>query len=425
MTLVAGRAEASARPEPATAADPPSPRPPARRGRRSNAAQYLNEVLSLLYPGARDGLGTVRAEYFAIPGARRPRLLVPAPRRLAALAARHHAKPQRRFARIRRDLAVAALRTGISRVLLHRRVRIAGATDSIDAYLQRALARQLSVSVQIGPARPSRKPVLQLITSDGETLGFAKVAMSDLTERLVHTEAVALTMLSQVPLARVRPPRVLHSGHWRGHEVLVQEALPTWLTHRPSPDWTLAAAMREVAFCLGSTRGRVSASGYWRSLLGRLSGESGDDDQPAESVALAAAARRLIGQCGDVELVFGTWHGDWAPWHMAAYCDTTLLWDWERFGAGVPVGFDALHYDLQVRLERGQEPELAVAATVSRAADLLLPFRVHGRESVGTTAGFYLVDLASRYLTERRAGSGLGGFGDVLLPVLLARVEAL
>jgi hypothetical protein len=51
--------------------------------------------------------------------------------------------------------------------------------------------------------------------------------------------------------------------------------------------------------------------------------------------------------------------------------------------------------------------------------------RVHGRESVRTTTGLYLIDLASRYLTDRQAESRLGGSGDLLVPVILARVEAL
>jgi hypothetical protein len=68
----------------------------------------------------------------------------------------------------------------------------------------------------------------------------------------------------------------------------------------------------------------------------------------------------------------------------------------------------------------------AVEATVRGAAELLAPFGVpvDGRE---VTALLYLVDLATRYLTDRQAEAGarLGVLGTWLLPVLIRRVEEL
>ena len=140
-------------------------------------ARYVDEVLDVLYPPAPAGPG-VYAQFVVVPNARRPRLLVPVgSRQVAAAAVRRYAQPADRTARFKRDLAVLALRTGADRALLRDRItvsRSAGA-DTFDSYLRRALDWDVSVSVHIGPARANRKPVVQLIAADGETVGFAKL----------------------------------------------------------------------------------------------------------------------------------------------------------------------------------------------------------------------------------------------------------
>jgi predicted methyltransferase MtxX (methanogen marker protein 4) len=81
---------------------------------------------------------------------------------------------------------------------------------------------------------------------------------------------------------------------------------------------------------------------------------------------------------------------------------------------------------LQKRIQSTGDARQAVEATVRRAGELLAPFGVPaaGRE---VTALLYLVDLATRYLTDRQAEAGarLGVLGTWLLPVLIRRVEEL
>jgi hypothetical protein len=392
-------------------------------------ARYLVEVLTTLYPApcSLDDTATdaaVLAEFVAVPDARRPRLLVPTgSRRVAAAAVHRYAQPSTRTARLKRDLAAAALRTGASGALLRDRLTVCGPpdADTINGYLHRVLGRDLALSVHIGPARANRKPVLQLLTPAGETVAFAKLGVNTLTNRLVRAEATALTTLAATGLSHVVTPRVLHIGQWRGHQILVQEALPTWRPRRPV-DSRLPQAMREVAYCLGTTREPLAASPYWKGLRDRLDRVSTMD----EARSLALAADLLVARTGDTRIEFGAWHGDWAPWNMAALADTVLVWDWERFTPGVPVGFDAAHHELQVRLERGEQAEPAVDAMLARCDRLLAPFDVPPA-SARVTALLYLVDLAARYLADRQAEAGarLGVLGSWLLPVLVRRVEEL
>ncbi|HEY7271755.1 MAG TPA: hypothetical protein VH502_03400, partial [Actinoplanes sp.] len=385
------------------------------------------EVLDLLYPSpcATDGSAGPRiAEYVVVPDARRPRLLVPSgSRRVAAAAVRRYAEPQSRTARLKRDAVVASIRTGASALLLRDRIRVTGpASKSIDGYLCDALGRELAISIHIGPARANRKPVLQLIGPEGETFGFAKLGTGPLTQRLVRAETSALSTLGTCGLTRLTVPQVLHAGQWRDRHILVQSALPVWLPRAPLTARRLTAAMLDIAGCCGYSSGPLAASPYWAELRGRL----GAVADRSEGAALAAAAVQIADSAGTIVLRYGSWHGDWAPWNMANLADALLVWDWERFAQGVPVGFDAVHHELQQRIQSTSDATGAVEATVSRAGELLAPFGVP-EDVRELTALLYLLDLAARYLTDRQAEAGarLGVLGTWLLPVLIRRVEEL
>jgi hypothetical protein len=274
-----------------------------------------------------------------------------------------------------------------------------------------------------------------LLSPDGETVGFGKLGIGPLTRSLVRAETHALNALGQIDIAGVSVPRVLHAGAWRGHEVLVQSALPIWRPRTPLSTKRLAEAMREVAYCLGVETGPLAGAVYWKTLRSRLdtltsevAGELRDDgsDPASEARSLAHAADQVIAGAGYIELTYGAWHGDWTPWNMATTASSLLVWVWERFTTGVPIGFDAVHFDFQRLLTRGSDPETAVDTTLGRVGRLLAPFDV-GPVAANLTALLYLIDLATRYLEDRQAEAGaqLGVLGRWLLPVLMRKVAAL
>jgi hypothetical protein len=403
--------------------------------------QYLAEVLDLLYPApcSLTGEGPDRvAEYLVVPHARKPTVLIPVgSRRVAAAAVRRFAEPQGRIGpmgrmgRLKRDAVAAALRTGAWPALLRDRVRInapAPDADSIDSYLQRNLGTPLIISIHIGPERVDRQPVLQLLTATGRTFGFAKLGTGPLTRRLVHTETTALTTLSHVDLKEVAVPSVLHTGQWHGHQVLVQSTPPICRPGASPSRERLTTAMLEVARACGTNRGWLATSPYWADLRNRVVSVT---DQP-DGNQLYEAARVLIERCGDIPLTYGAWHGDWSPWNMADVAadagtpEKLLVWDWERFSPGVPLGFDALHHELQRRVRTETDAKACVHDLVTQAPTLLDPFDVvhDGREA---TALLYLMDLAARYLGDRQAEAGArpGVLGAWLLPVLIDRVGRL
>jgi len=385
-------------------------------------AEYVREVLAVLYPEP-DGSGP-GTEYVLIPDARRPRLLVPAAeRRVAAAAVARYAEPQSRLARLKRDAVVAALRTGASAALLRDRVTAPGGRDTIETYLRDALDTDIRLGVHIGPARANRKPVLQVLTPAGETIAFVKLGVNELTRQLVKAEAAALVTLSGARLPDVGVPAVLHSGRWRDNEVLVQAALPVWEPRAALDPGRCAEAMRVVATACGISSGTLGGSGYWRRLDTRLA----EVAQRPDGHQLGRATARLGRSAGNVRLTFGAWHGDWAPWNMRPLADRLLVWDWERFTIGVPLGYDALHFDLQQRISSQPDGAAAVRQTLAAAPELLTPLGVTAPAAVRVTALLYLIDLAARYLADRQAEAGarLGVLGSWLLPVLLSTVEDL
>ena len=185
--------------------------------------------------GTREPVQPTEEEFTLVPWFRRPPLLVPTGYRAAAAAVRHYSVPRSSTARLCVNLLSLALIGGLSSTILRGRVRVSAqpGLETIEAYLKNLMSRDIQVSMYLGPARANRKPVLQLLTGSGETIGFAKVGVSPLTSRLVRAERDALAQVGAAGLKEITVPRVLHYGVWNGLDVLVLSALPAWRRRRP------------------------------------------------------------------------------------------------------------------------------------------------------------------------------------------------
>ncbi|WP_026922387.1 hypothetical protein [Glycomyces arizonensis] len=399
-------------------------------------ATYLAEVVGQLYPGpgrfasARER----RAEretrpYIVVPNRRRPRVLIPAStRKVAAGALSRYSRPAARAARAKRDAAVWALRLGLDRLLLPHRIEVSAA-EGIDDHLSTVLGHEVHLSIHIGPARANRKPVLQILDGEARTVAFAKLGVNELTRELVEAETAATRRLGEFGrLKMLRVPALLHSGTWRGHNLMVTSALPAWTEPVEHGDARRVAAMRELARVGGTVRSPLGASEYAARLRARLdalaarsraAGETGTDAD-----TLVAAGATLLDRFARTELTFGAWHGDWSPWNTCEAADVIYLWDLERFETGVPYGFDAVHYRLQADIVTHQvDPTTAVLLLAANASAVLTPMGVAPSEAEPTTL-LYLVDLAARYMSDQaeQAGAALGALGSWLLPTLLRHI---
>jgi Phosphotransferase enzyme family len=387
-------------------------------------------------------------DFVVLPSARRPRLLVPSGRRASAAAVRRYGEPGSVPAWAASRALALALAAGGASVGLGGRLRVTagpgtaspgtaspgtagpgsagpGSGDpgagTIEAYLRSVLGYEVLVSTHLGAARANRKPVLQLLTPRGQTLGFAKVSVNPLTRDLIRAERAALDTLAAAGLQALTVPSVLHHGQWQGREVLVMTALPAWRRRQGLRPGQLTAAMTELAAVGGRSRGPLAGSGYLGRLRSRLAGAP-----PGRDRAALGAALDVLAAAGP-ELSFGAWHGDWTGWNMASTAGGLLVWDWERFAPGVPAGFDPLHYRLQSDVVRRRRPPAeAAAACVRDAAACLAPFGVPAGQA-RLVAVLYLAELSARYLADRQAEAGarLGRPGTWLIPAIEEAVKTL
>ncbi|UBU12418.1 hypothetical protein [Nonomuraea gerenzanensis] len=227
---------------------------------------------------------------------------------------------------------------------------------SIAAHLSDVFHRPVETVLHVRPAlRANRKPILEA-RSGGRRLAFVKIGDSARARALITAEAAALRRLAGLSLETVTAPAVLHHGDWRGLSVLALSPLPVpgRLRRRPVPGPLLMDAVREIAGTGGA--------------------------RPA-------------------------WHGDLAPWNLCRSRDGRLLvWDWERYEIGVPLGFDAVHHFFQRALRR-MAPPVAARACVARSVRLLAPLGVSSA-AARQTALRYLIALAGRHAADGHAPLG-------------------
>lgn len=391
---------------------------------------YLDEVVAELWSGHhvstdRDAVGE---SYALVPSGRRPVVMIPRrPRRVAAAVLRNYKASADRRTHLRLRLYSLGARFGLADLLPHRitisstRPTHSTTANDIGKHLGLALGRDVVLAVYTSPPRANRKTVLQVLTPDGQTFAFVKIGTNDLTRALVRREADALERLANASLVSVEVPQLLHRGTWRGFELLAQRAL-AGSTNSTMSQSGLADSMMEVAGVNGLISHSAATNPYLDGLRSRMESVT---PQPYGS-ELMSLLDEVVHSAADRMVTLGSWHGDWTPWNMTTDGVKALVWDWERFESDVPLGFDALHYNLQGALVRGGlEPRAAVRDMMGKSEELVAPFGVRP-DTAQLTARLYLLELGTRYAQDRQAeaGSRLGLLETWLLPELRSASRA-
>jgi hypothetical protein len=352
------------------------------------------------------GFGRAEA-YLALPRAANPRLLVPlgSPRAAAAALARNHDATSKK-ARLARAAMGAGLRVGLTQRL----------ADRVDVFADPGLSpverpahllsehirdvfgrRDLELAVILGVPRLNRKPVLQVLASDGTVIGYVKAAWNDLTAALVRNETRVLADLGAAGPTTFVPPTLVAAGPWRELELICASALP----NADRPDATQVfdppmAVIAEIAGLWGRSTARLADSPYWAGVRERLAAQGGSE-------VLRNAVAWVEKHFGTVEMSFGAWHGDFTPWNMARTDRDTFLWDWER-AAPAPAGLDLLHFLFQTQCRfGGGAPERSVEICSERTPSLLPSLEVP-LDSERALWLVYRLELLFRYDEAREAG---------------------
>jgi hypothetical protein len=380
----------------------------------------------------RHGSSSAAAAYetFGVfPTAARPRLLVPLVSKRAAAAslrgASHAREPQIRLARA---LLRIGLRAGVAQHLLRDRLSISLPKEEqtnelpADVLLTEHLAevfgrRDIAVAVHLGPDRPNRKPLVQVLSPDGHVLGYVKIGWNTLTRRLVRNEAHVLGDLEgrMSSLAAFEVPRILLSEDWRELEILVLSPLPgrPFRMTRLHIE-TTATAMDEISRLFAGDERRLAESDYWLTESARVRAA-------ANGGRLAQLASLVEERYGEEVLSFGSWHGDWAPWNMAWRGGKLAIWDWERSGHPVPVGLDAAHFDFQVALAASRDRSIPALRQTLAAHTPMLSILALPPKRDRLLLSLHLLEMALRWEEGRRAG--MSPPDSMYAPALAALLE--
>ncbi|MEX0754567.1 MAG: hypothetical protein WEA54_04240 [Actinomycetota bacterium] len=384
----------------------------------STTADPLRWLASVLWPAARvrAELGSPRvgttavASYAIVPRASAPRLLVPAGAPRAASASLNQFNHgMGATARLRKSAAGAAFRLGVGARLsagtLHIVLRAddgvsaAGNDEAIEPFLRETLGVPDAVlSITLGSVRPNAKPVVQVLRPSGRVVAFAKVAWNELTRALVDRENEVLRAWSDAPPRNFDVPAPIGLVAFGGFPVGIVSPAPQPLVRR-GPRGVPLEVVREIADRERTTPRRIVDEPGWADLRHRIE-RSGDGSVQARArVILDAMERHLAG----TSVPFGSWHGDLAPWNTTWWRGRWTVWDWERAAAGVPVGLDAVHWEVQVASHAsGRDLPRALGLARGAVVEALSELRAGDPDAV---LSWYFVERLARYEEARAAGT--------------------
>jgi hypothetical protein len=369
--------------------------------------------------------GVTVQTFGVFPTAARPRLLVPLEsKRAAAASLRGGSHAREPHVRLGRAFLRATLRLGLAQHVLRERISFAlgeasgVSPDLADVLLSEHLAevfgrRDLSLAVRVGRVRPNRKPLIQLVSSEGGVVSYVKVGWNPLTRQLVMREADVLRSLEGESLSTFAVPRILYRGRWHGLELLALSPLEGDLVRANDRLPEVLNAMLEISRLSDPVEQRLEESAYWRSTRERVGALGATSD-------LTALADRVEARWGPETLAFGSWHGDWTPWNMARRSGALAVWDWERSGPGVPVGLDGAHFDVQVALTRARHRWQVALPKVLAEDGAILP-QLPGAGERRLLLALHLLEMALRSAEGRKAG--IASADEIYVPALKALLQ--
>jgi len=315
--------------------------------------------------------GWVPLEEYAVATWRgRAIMVLPSGPALAARALTDYALLRPRSRRLLRRAWAGALSMGLptARVALHARRGSEGRTAL--AHAAGALGRAGAVTAAMSVRRTAnRKALLHLLTDEGKTVGFAKLAWNPATAQAVTAETRALAAFASDEAApHPRMPGVLAAGEANGFPYLLTTPLPPRI-RRANPAPTLA----EYAAVAGPVRtGRATSSAHVRALRSRLDGLLGAGEAQHAAGAVGALLARI--EEADLLVPIGTrWHGDFSPWNAGRdEAGRLWLWDLENSHPDALFGLDIVHWHASVlRAAAGLEGILGPPGVEAAARDQL------------------------------------------------------
>ena len=254
----------------------------------------------------------------------------------------------------------------------------------------------------VGVPAPHRKVTAQVLTPDGKTLAYAKIATSPLAQEAVETERRTLLRLAESEGLRGSVPEVLGWFGWQGGSTLLITMGPP----RPGPR-RLSPAHSD--FCARVFHSFEEQKIFARSPMWARMSETWLRLQhsPSEAlpVRLGLALERLHDELGPVLIPFSLAHGDFAPWNTRVGPRSLFVFDWERATGGMIPLYDVFNFQALQAALQGQRrvvPDRRFLLTVS---DNLWP---GGQRHLPMLYLAYLVHVFLLYSEAQSLAPGVG-----------------
>ena len=284
-----------------------------------------------------------------VPSRRNPRCLIPLDSTESAMSSLDLCRAYSPRAKLLKNFLRLPIRARCSKLLLS---RIDVSRESLAA-LEVLAGETLGVknpafAVSIPTPGRNCKATIQVMSRDGEILGFLKVPLTDGAARRTRHETFTLRRLAYIPGFQSCVPEVLFAGDWNGTYVLLQSPIPG----RPAGcrfSFLHRRFLRKLHAASRSTRSGEDLVAVTDSRWRKLAGEADGDWVKAGERALDQAADRLA----SILVPCGISHGDFAPWNLRVHGESLRVFDWESANWNAPNQWDWFHFEIQVRATLG------------------------------------------------------------------------
>lgn len=254
----------------------------------------------------------------------------------------------------------------------------------------------------LGVPAPHRKVTAQVLTPDGKTLAYAKIATSPLAQAAVKTERRALLRLSESAGLQGTVPKVLGSFDWRGGTILLITMGPP----RPGPRELSSVHLR---FCKQVFQSfRVQETFVKSPMWTRMSEiwlhlqHSSPETLPA---SLGPALERLHEELGPVSMPLSLAHGDFVPWNTRLGPRSLFVLDWERASEGMSPLYDAFNFQALQAALQGRRRGVRDRRFLLTLLDALWP---EGRKRLPILYLAYLTHVTLLYSEAQSLVPGIG-----------------
>ena len=275
------------------------------------------------------------------------------------------------------------------------------------ARLETMLASSMGVEAvrlafYLGVPAPHRKVTAQVLTPDGKTLAYAKIATSHLAQAALKTERRALLRLSESAGLQGAVPKVLGSLDWHGGTILLITMGPP----RPGPRGLSSVHLRFCTQVFQSFRVQETfvESPMWSGMSEiwlRLH-HSSPETLPAN---VGPALERLHEELGPVSMPLSLAHGDFTPWNTRLGSRSLFVLDWERASEGMSPLYDAFNFQALQAALQGRRRGIRDRRFLLTLLDALWP---EGRKHLPILYLAYLTHVTLLYSEAQSLAPGIG-----------------